>query len=276
MFVGGYSRSGTSLLQALLCAGANAHPIPGEVVWLRGIVETYWRSLDLWDAHGRDYFDDRDDLRRHTAGVVGDFLARTAARLGGPDRLVLKHPPMTPLLPMLHDLVPEARFVVMLRDPRDIVASALAAGRAGALEFAGFDAARIAQDVRRSYAACLRAPVPAFQEATLYIRYEGLVRRPRLQLDRLHDFTGIDLSGIDPETWRMPEGAAIDGSKAPGAPFHAAGYGRPLSGARIGAWRESLSAADAAEVARICAPLVALCEGGDEPVVVRPGPAGTV
>ena len=59
IFVGGYLKCGTSVPASTLCSGNDVNPMIGEVVHLHGITANYRTSLELFDLHSRDYFDDR-------------------------------------------------------------------------------------------------------------------------------------------------------------------------------------------------------------------------
>ena len=86
----------------------------------------YHASLELFDLHSRNYFEDREQLNEFCAAETVRFLEMTHAFFGNPKFLVLKHPFLTRLFTYLHQLLPEAKFVISLRDPRDHVASAVA------------------------------------------------------------------------------------------------------------------------------------------------------
>tara|TARA_Y100001934_G_scaffold179436_1_gene212227 strand:- start:294 stop:773 length:480 start_codon:yes stop_codon:yes gene_type:complete len=126
IFVGGYLKCGTPVLAAMLCSGNDVNPMIGEVIHLNGIVTNYHASLELFDLHSRNYFEDREQLNEFCAAETVRFLEMTHAFFGNPKFLVLKHPFLTRLFTYLHQLLPEAKFVISLRDPRDHVASAVA------------------------------------------------------------------------------------------------------------------------------------------------------
>ena len=44
----------------MLCSGDDVNPMIGEVIHLNGIVTNYRASLELFDLHSRNYFDDRE------------------------------------------------------------------------------------------------------------------------------------------------------------------------------------------------------------------------
>lgn len=258
IFVGGFLRSGTSLVQSLLCAGKGAGPMIGECVYLRGVVETYLRSLSLFDAHTKDYFDSPDDLRQFCADQAGQFLEQTWRRLGKPEFLVLKHPQLTRYFPPLHALLPQARLIVCIRDPRDTVASAIAARRRGAREFGTQAPAEIAASVLATYLPCFGSRVPSCHQQTAYVKYEGLVQDPAAVVPRLARFTGIDLSDFDPAADRPLARWRLDGSKREGQPFHSELFSETIKASHVGRFHDVLSDAELAQVEFECEPLLAL------------------
>lgn len=275
IFVGGFLRTGTTLVQSILCSGKAVNPMVGECVYLRGLVETYLRCLSLYDEHMKDYFETAEALRDFCAGQAEQFLDHAWRRFGEPEVLVLKHPQLTRYFPPLHVLLPQARFVVCLRDPRDVVASAVTARQKGASEFGTRPPEEIAASLVQTYLPCLGSQAPSFHRQTAYLRYESLVRDPGRVIGKLAAFTGIDLSGFDAEAEKPCARWRLDGSKTQGQPFHSALYEQTISDAHIGRYREVLSEAEAAAVARACGPLFGLfCEAPSVFAVARPAGGG--
>ncbi len=230
----------------------------GECVYLRGVVETYLRSLSLFDAHTKDYFDSPEDLRLFCADQAGQFLEHTRRRLGKPEFLVLKHPQLTRYFPPLHALLPEARLIVCVRDPRDTVASAVAAQRRGAREFGKKAPAEIASNLLEAYLPCFGSRVPSCHQQTAYVKYEGLVQDPAAVIPRLARFTGVDLSDFDPAADRPVARWQLDASKREGQPFHSELFSETIKDSHVGRYREILSDAELAQVEQECEPLLAL------------------
>jgi len=271
IFVGGFLRSGTTLVQSVLCSGKGAGPMIGECVFLRGVVETYLRSLSLFEAHTKDYFDTPEDLRGYCADQAGQFLEHTWRRLGEPEALVLKHPQLTRYFPPLHALLPQARMVVCLRNPRDAVASSVAAQRRGAREFGTKGPVEIAADLLETYLPCFASRAPSCHAQTAYLVYESLVTDPCAVIPRLGRFTGIDLTGFDPASDRPLAGWPLDPSKQAGQPFHSELFSQGVTDSHVGRYREILSDSDLARIEEVCAPLLALLARAPPAFAVTPG-----
>jgi len=107
-------RSGTTMLQTVLCSSPACNPVIGEAIFLRSIVENYSRSLGMFEQHSKYYFSDKEDLRSFCEKYLRDFINKTADRYNNPKHIVLKHPQLTPSFPQLHQLVTDAKFQLVI------------------------------------------------------------------------------------------------------------------------------------------------------------------
>ena len=256
VFIGGYLRTGTTLLQNILCSAPQTHAMIREAVLLGDLLESFRRSLTLFDEHSCDYFEDRAALRTHMEGLVRAHLQHVHQRLEAPEFLVLKRPQMTLHLPLLHVLQPQARFIVMIRDPRDVVASALEAIERGAQEFSTRDPARIAESMRAYTTNCTESRLPGFRENCLYLRYEDLVSQPEAAHQLLGEFTGIALDSSVARAGARPGRVDYDSDAQVDRPLHSPLYGRAMSTGRIGNYKKVLTPSQVAAVEEICAPIM--------------------
>jgi len=128
ILVGGSQRSGTSATQQLLCQLPEANPYLYEASFLRMQVACYADAKATFSNNHASYFGDVQNLRNFQSGVVNAFLDNTAAVHGGCEHLVLKEPHLTMYWPQLYELVPDAWFLMMIRDPRDVIASMISVG----------------------------------------------------------------------------------------------------------------------------------------------------
>ena len=128
IFVGGCQRTGTSAVQQLLCQLPEANPYLHEAAFVRMQVTCYAEARQSFDNGHDGYFGSRENLRQFQAGVVQAFLEHATRILGGCKHLILKEPHLTMLWPFLFELVPDAHFLLLMRDPRDVIASMIQVG----------------------------------------------------------------------------------------------------------------------------------------------------
>jgi len=278
-FVVAAARSGTTLLRVML----DRHPavaIPGEghfIPHLWSTRERYGRdemverpevwlgdlgrhpSFRFWDLSidaVRDEFGGRTVL---TFADAVDAAYRAFARRAGKPRWGDKTPNYIDHLPLLAKLFPQARFVHMIRDGRDVALSTI--------DLKGFHrhASTCAHFWGRQVGGAMREGERLGQERYLELRYEDLLDEPERELRRLCEFVDLpfhesllehderDLQKLPerfraihsrlalPPTkglrdWRiqMSSSEVAEFEAVAGSELAAAGY--PLAGGRTGPW----------------------------------------
>lgn len=219
IFVIGFQRSGTTLIQSLL----GAHPriaAPPEVhFWLRiRALADYWGNLaddanlrrvihvllnppvPLYEEYGFDeqrLFTRVAGGERTYAAVLEAMLTDFAERQGKP-RWSEKSPGQTAW--QVLELFPDAQLVHIVRDPRDVVASSVAT------PWTRDPAAAIARQWRVFNLAAVRAGSAIGPAGYLRIRYEDLTRDPVAVLRPVMAFLGEDFEPavVSDPTLRRP------------------------------------------------------------------------
>ena len=213
VFVGGAPRSGTTLVQRLL----GAHPeiyagpefdfVPRLAALRRDMAASVRRGriAPIVDEAGVDAA-----VRAFLHAVFDARAAREGASV-----FAEKTPANIHEFPELVDIFPEARFVFVLRDPRDIAASMKEVGRkhraAGKAPPAyGRDALSAAEEIARCWARG-RAALDAAPDRVLAVHYEDVTADPEGQAQRLCAFLGL---AYDPAMVRIEETDASEFASA--------------------------------------------------------------
>jgi hypothetical protein len=274
-FVVGVPRSGTTLLRLML----DAHPqlaIPPETNFIPRLVRA-WRRLDRRGASEEDKRAKAFEvLRRHRRWADWNVaeealrrrLARTPLTLGdaarslhleygervGKPRWGDKTPMYLRDMTLIQEALPEARFIHLLRDGRDVAVSwtEVSWGTETVLEAAEEWVTRIRKARRSS-----RRLVPG---TYLEVRYEDLLAEPERVLRRVSEFVelpwdsrmldyhrtaGERLSEMAGELERRRGAAAITAEERVSQHSRVA---EPPREERAGRWRERLSPAERRQV----------------------------
>lgn len=259
VFIVGRGRSGTTLLSSLL----DAHPlicVAPESLFIMYLYRRYrrrpWDSArvrafarDLWlESRMGPWGLDRDEVERALlargapagfGGLCGEVFACYARGRGRGDATVLgdKNPGYSLFVSELREVFPSARFIHVVRDPRDNVHSF------SRVPFDADDTATLAY--RWNYyntailAASRRSP-PSF----LRLRYEDLVRNPEAEMERLCRFLDVQF---------VPE-MLVRRAPKPAPSWHP--YGSvPVSDNLAGRWQREMSSEAVRLVDWICSPV---------------------
>ena len=188
LFLVGAERSGTTLLRLML----EGHPqiaCPADfdfaLDWPAHRPGEPRSVLDFWDRLSQSR-----QARRHRVVIHGELdvpgltrslLAQLGARTRKPIFGVTAHHHFARILA----LWPDARFIYLLRDGRDVARSYVERGLAGNV----WAAASVWREAEREWAQlCARLPA----ERRIELRYEDLVRQPERVLARVCAFLDVD------------------------------------------------------------------------------------
>lgn len=170
VFVIGFPRSGTTLLEQML----DAHPDFGSMDE-RGYV---YQLIERMEHAGQRYPADLADLTQGDAdqlrAVYGRLVGRTLPNIGR-RRLVDKNPLNMLCLPMILRLFPDARIILCIRHPCDVLLScSMQAFRSPAFRAMCSSLPRLARGYTEAFEQCCRH-IEVFTSSVLEWRYESVV-----------------------------------------------------------------------------------------------------
>lgn len=250
------------MLQGIFSSSVDCHLLVHECKYLTTQMELFahWKRIDN-AGFIEDFFGDMGGLRDYTRLIIGQFLLVAKTNLKPKKYLVLKNPELTPYFPELAEILPLAGFAVIVRDPRDIVASMLrVAERArkfpGQPFYSAFgrDMEKFSNHLKSYYVNVInscQAKSHNIRKRTFFVKYENLVGNTDSTLGDISRFFEIDLRSFDKEKeWNT----IIDFEKRRETnAFCSDLYGKAISSKRIGDYREVLTEQEVSDVEKHCA-----------------------
>lgn len=260
IFVGGSQRTGTSIMQQTLCQLPGANPYVYEASYLRLLVNVYAEASHGFVTNHSSYFGDRNGLKMFNAGVVNAFLQNTALKLGNCQHLILKEPHLTMLWPELYELVPDAYFMMMVRDPRDAIASMVQVGQRQKdlgqnYFFANRNIPQLCDHFLSFYTPSFSVEEEGFRKRLAIIHYEELATDPAQLMKEVAEFTGLPFDRI--RTDEQPDHGHVESEHTTTDQNFSAWVtevsGQKLSRSRVGNFASVLTAEEVAVVEDRCA-----------------------
>jgi len=242
IFLGGAGRSGTTLLRVML--DAHPHICCGPELKLLPVIAEWYQTMTgllaaVMHSYGNSTADLQHHFRRFIAGLVENFL-----RASGKSRWAEKTPHNVLFMVLLAEIFPNARFLHVVRDGRDVACSLVRMDwgdpitkRKVAYVENIANAARYWRDVVTEVRRQARSPVLAGR--VLEVRYEDLVLHTEATLRRILQFLDEpwDASILSYYTrdrsWEPAEASTAQAQQ-------------PVTARSIGRWRNDMSLADRA------------------------------
>lgn len=228
IFIAGGPRCGTTLMQGLLCKDDETIPMTKESTYFNFLMEAYQKGKFMWNNHTHSYFKDKMEYMGFNRFITDNYF-RQVYSLYPADVLVHKHPGMTKTFPDIMELYPDSLFIIMLRDPRDAIASYLKIKRDEGYGVDYFVNMFIGEFQQYMDFIKTKGHMPN----TLYVRYEDLLLNTEWQMEVLRDFTRL-LLDFDPTKngWE---------SNRVGGEYSTELDGKPIDASNIGRYKENLT-----------------------------------
>ncbi|OOG59517.1 tetratricopeptide repeat-containing sulfotransferase family protein [Rhodanobacter sp. C03] len=183
VFVVGFPRSGTTLLEQMLDAHPGLQSMDENPFFSRLALILRRQNPRILDDLGVLQQFDCDELRKRYHAMVAERISR---RLN--TQLIDKNPLNMLWLPIIHRLFPEARFILALRHPCDVILSCYMQNfRSSILAAACSSLERLAQAYVQAMTTWLE-DVSIFKPSVMVSRYEDLVTDFPLQATRITEF----------------------------------------------------------------------------------------
>lgn len=216
VFVVGCARSGTTLVQAMLASHSRVFSFPESHFFCRAVPRRRRHRLlgladrraaqavlrELTTLTGRPDLETllprRSPMFRSYSRAFVDIIDRATAG-NGKDIWVEKTPHHVDFLPVIPRFVPGAKFVHVLRDGRDVVASQIDAQREDPGYWGSWSIERL---VNLWNADTGRSVSYRGQPAHCLLSYEKLLEDPEPELRRVASFIGFEFERSMLEHWR--------------------------------------------------------------------------
>jgi hypothetical protein len=243
IFIGGHHRSGTTLLRMML----NRHPRiacgpEGELLERTSFLAFHRYLEEQWKQRLHNFGFGAVEIDQGIAAFIDNFYTRYAIAQGK-ERWAEKTPKNVLRIAYLLRLFPNARFIHIIRDPRDVYCSVRQKARTKTPRWTKLTPERIA----RGWVQFVEAGVAWRLDELRYceLRYEQLVREPEETMRRVFAFLGED--------WRedilQPDSRSL--------PSHEeANANRPVFTSSVNRWRRDLTADEVRTIEAKAGPLM--------------------
>ena len=236
VFIAGYGRSGTSLLQLLLGAHSRCWTPPGEF-------ELFNWGQNIFDKNRFLKYIEADELEKMygRSRSISDFAANFYGHgaLGDEQTWLIDKVNTHPfMMRYISGIFSKTLFVVLVRDPRDVYCSAKNHGNFRSAE----NAYRFAGSWRSAYRRFLRYRE---SEKCIWIKYEDLVTNPEATLKIIMKRMGEEMEPAQLDVKKRAED-----SRAGRKNFQK--LGKEIDTSSIGRWKNEISSAEASAVVAVC------------------------
>lgn len=197
VFIVGCPRSGTTWLQKLLASHPKVHSGPESHLfeWYLGPLIRHWNRELLLDQHrsvGLKFYFQENGFKAILRNFMLQLLVPMASQLKESELFVEKTPDHGFWMHEISEVLPNSRFIHIIRDGRDVVASLLAASRGWGSSWAPKNSRAAARKWTESVRTIHETGRTLPRERFLQVRYEELWNDSQGSLSTVTKFLGLD------------------------------------------------------------------------------------
>ena len=251
-------RSGSTMLQNFISQSTSVGHLVGEAEHFFWLIHAYILGGQQFAQKTRYFFESKNEYVDYHRKLATQYIERVR-HIYGNKRLVLRAPWFTRYLPHVNELLPDSLHVVIVRDPRDIVASLLRVGerqrlRGEPTDFVKENILAIVNEINLNYMTLLNQR-KLFTGRIHFLRYEDFVQRPQETAETLGQFLSLhDLAHI--VSSKVMELSGIEYSEMQLSPFFSEYWGKGIVSSRIGSYKENLTTAEVSRITQTASNLM--------------------
>ncbi len=259
LLVGGAMRSGTTVIHRALCTAKNSNPYLSESWFLHDLFNLYHWNLQRFEVRHQDQFGHPQQFAELIGLNLRYYVEMVSARYGNPEVLIFKHPELTRHFLTIRQIAPGFRFLVIVRDPRDVIASIKRVNvrhkQTGIWSpHADF---RTMHEFCRFYSSYYDQVITqraAFGEQLMFVRYEDIINDPVQTFAGISAFSGALYEGDEMTKFRDEHAAAMNFKRDARLKDPMSGaywsemYTKDLSPEGIGSYRQTLTDKETKEI----------------------------
>ena len=261
VFIGGAPCSGTTLVQEMLCSGPQTNPRLGEAKYLKALIQAFQVGQSHFPGGTEHFFASESAFIQFHQNILTSLFQAETEKHPQADWLVVKDNDFSGYLNEVMQLLPHSRILILVRDPRDVIAAQLHKGQymqAKELDPRYYRAEalpQLLQAYRRHYRPLLQTlKQTGYTQQFRVIKYEHLVTDIQAGLTYLSEWLDLDLSHYNPQKpWgnTRPESRSQQNHSV-----NTQHPENPLSPAYIGSYSEYLTPAQTQTIESGCRELI--------------------
>jgi hypothetical protein len=252
-------RSGTTVIHRALCTARNSNPYISESWFLHELFSLFDRNMRRFEVRHKDQFGEPAEFARLVSLNLNYYIEMVSARYGNPEVLIFKHPELTSHFTTIKQLAPETKFLVIVRDPRDVIASIKNVNarhrKTGTWSPHGtLSTMEQFCDYYASYYNSVFAQRADFASKLMFVRYEDVVSQPVKTFAHISAFSGASYAD-DAMTKFTDEHAKANNFRKDlrlkdplSSAYWSEMYTKDLSTERIGSYAKTLDADEVREI----------------------------
>ncbi len=240
IFILSARRTGSTLLQYILCQSPDTHLFNSEAQFLTQLLAAFRWGDEQYERMLVTYFGDQKHYDSFQRRTLSDFLTNARRVTGAKKFLVLKNPELSTHVDQLIHHFPQAKFLILVRDPRDQIASEIEVIQRR--DSNSFLDEKLLPTLCGNYRESYNLLLPLANDSSInamVVRYEDLTQNLTETLPRLEDFLGIDLSNYDPHTYW--NNVRVNWNLMRARPSWSENYGAPLTVDPVASFTKRLS-----------------------------------